>query len=113
MADPGLTALDAGLAIKHLDSLSATALELGPSGDRVSNMVSKLERSLGMRLFNRTTRGVALMDASRTFVEQVRPAVPTIRDAMTGFDRSRRSRRGFCRSTPARRPRGTYGTADA
>lgn len=50
----------------------------------VSNTIGKLERQLGVRLFNRTTRSVALTDAGRIFVKQVEPALRTIRDAMDG-----------------------------
>jgi len=84
MTDHSLRALEAVLAIAHRGSFRAAALELGLSTTALSNMVAKLERSLGVRLFNRTTRSVALTDAGRTFVEQVGPALRTIRDAMEG-----------------------------
>ena len=41
-----------------------------------------LERHLGVRLFNRTTRSVSLTDAGRKFVEQIGPALRDIHDAM-------------------------------
>ena len=82
MADHGLTALHAVLAITRLGSFRAAALELGMSTTALSNIVGKLERNLGVRLFNRTTRSVSLTDAGRVFVEQVTPAVRTIREAM-------------------------------
>ena len=97
MADLGLTALDAVLAIKRLGSFRAAALELGLSTTRLSNIVSKLERNLGVRLFNRTTRSVALTDAGRTFVEQVGPAVRTIRDAMDGVRSQQETPSGILR----------------
>jgi DNA-binding transcriptional LysR family regulator len=84
MADHGLTGLNAVLAIARRGSFRAAALELGMSTTALSNAIGKLERELGVRLFNRTTRSVALTDAGRTFVEQVGPAVRTIRDAMDG-----------------------------
>jgi DNA-binding transcriptional LysR family regulator len=84
MADHSLIALDAVLAITRLGSFRAAALELGMSTTALSNLVGKLERNLGVRLFNRTTRSVSLTDAGRIFVEQVTPAVRTIRDAMEG-----------------------------
>jgi DNA-binding transcriptional LysR family regulator len=97
MADLGLTALDAVLAIKRLGSFRAAALELGLSTTALSNIVSKLERNLGVRLFNRTTRSVALTDAGRTFVEQVGPAVRTIRDAMDGVRSQQETPSGILR----------------
>ena len=48
----------------------------------LSNAVGKLEASLGVRLFNRTTRSVSLTDAGRVFVEQVGPALQDIHGAM-------------------------------
>jgi DNA-binding transcriptional LysR family regulator len=84
MADHGLTGLNAVLAIARRGSFRAAALELGMSTTALSNTIGKLERDLGVRLFNRTTRSVALTDAGRTFVTQVGPAVRTIREAMDG-----------------------------
>ena len=97
MADLGLTALDAVLAIRRLGSFRAAALELGISPTALSNIVSKLERNLGVRLFNRTTRSVALTDAGRTFVEQVGPAMRTIRDAMEGVRSQQETPSGMLR----------------
>ena len=84
MADHRLTGLEAVLAIARRGSFRAAALDLGMSTTALSNSIGKLERQLGVRLFNRTTRSVALTDAGRTFVEQVGPAFRTIRDAMDG-----------------------------
>ncbi|MGT2441078.1 LysR family transcriptional regulator (plasmid) [Bradyrhizobium betae] len=58
------------------------ALELGVSTTALSNAVGKLERSLGVRLFNRTTRSVSLTEAGQRFVAQVAPAVQDIHEAM-------------------------------
>ncbi len=82
MADPGLSGLDAVLAIARRGSFRAAALDLGISTTALSNSIGKIERHLGVRLFNRTTRSVALTDAGRVFVAQVAPALRSIRDAM-------------------------------
>lgn len=58
------------------------ALELGISTTALSNAVGKLERTLGVRLFNRTTRSVSLTEAGQRFVAQVAPAVQDIHEAM-------------------------------
>ncbi len=84
MADPGLAGLDAVLAIARRGSFRAAALDLGMSTTALSNSIGKIERHLGVRLFNRTTRSVALTDAGRVFVAQVAPALSSIRDAMDG-----------------------------
>jgi len=82
MAHNGLVELDAVLAIAHRGSFRAAALDLGLSTTALSNAIGKLERQLGVRLFNRTTRSVSLTDAGRNFVDQVGPAVRDIHDAM-------------------------------
>lgn len=84
MTDRNLAGLEAVLAIARRSSFRAAALELGMSTTALSNTISKLERHLGVRLFNRTTRSVTLTDAGKTFVEQVGPALRTIRDAFDG-----------------------------
>jgi DNA-binding transcriptional LysR family regulator len=83
MATDGLIEFDAVLAIARRGSFRAAALELGLSTTALSNLIGKLERRLGVRLFNRTTRSVSLTDAGQTFVDQVRPALRTLHDAMS------------------------------
>ncbi|MBM1169684.1 LysR family transcriptional regulator [Microvirga arabica] len=82
MYRPGLTDLDAVVAIARKASFRAAALELGMSTTALSNAVGKLEAGLGVRLFNRTTRSVSLTDAGRLFIEQVSPALQDIHGAM-------------------------------
>lgn len=77
-----LIELDSVLAIARRGSFRAAALELGLSTTALSNAIGKLERHLGVRLFNRTTRSVSLTDAGRNFVEQVGPALKDIHGAM-------------------------------
>ncbi len=83
MAGDGLSEFDAVLAIARRGSFRAAALELELSTTALSNLIAKLERRVGVRLFNRTTRSVSLTDAGQTFVEQIRPAVRTLHDAMS------------------------------
>lgn len=82
MARQGLTELEAVLAIVRRGSFRAASLDLGMSTTSLSNAIGKLERQLGVRLFNRTTRSVSLTDAGRTFVDQIGPALETIHEAM-------------------------------
>lgn len=82
MDRPGLAELDAVVAIARTGSFRGAALSLGLSTTGLSNAVAKLEARLGVRLFNRTTRSVALTDAGRAFVEQVAPALRDIHGAM-------------------------------
>ena len=82
MSNHGLVEFDAVLAIARHGSFRAAALELDLSATALSNLIGKLERRLGVRLFNRTTRSVSLTDAGQTFVDQVAPAVRTLHEAM-------------------------------
>lgn len=82
MSRKTLLELEAVLAIAARSSFRAAALELGLSNTALSNLIAKVERELGVRLFNRTTRSVSLTDAGRSFVEQVAPAISIIQEAM-------------------------------
>ncbi len=78
----GLSELDAVLMVARYGKFRTAALELGVSTTALSNAVGKLERTLGVRLFNRTTRSVSLTEAGQHFVAQVAPAVQDIHEAM-------------------------------
>jgi DNA-binding transcriptional LysR family regulator len=82
MYRPGLNDLDAVIAVARRASFRVAALDLGMSTTALSNTIGKLEASLGVRLFNRTTRSVSLTDAGRMFIEQVGPALQDIHGAM-------------------------------
>ncbi len=82
MQDVGLKGLEAVLAIGRCGSFRAAAIDMGMSTTALSHTIRRLESGLGIRLFNRTTRSVALSDAGRNFVERVAPAVAEIRGAM-------------------------------
>lgn len=83
MSRSGLFPLQAVLAVARRGSFRAAALHLEASTTALSNAVAKLERDLGVRLFNRTTRSVSLTEAGRSFVDQVGPALDEIGDAMS------------------------------
>lgn len=97
MSRHGLTELEAVLAIATRGSFRAAALELGLSTTALSNLIVKVERQLGVRLFNRTTRSVSLTDAGRTFVDQVSPALREIREAITAVRSQRDTPSGTLR----------------
>ncbi|MGD9810126.1 MAG: LysR family transcriptional regulator [Sphingobium sp.] len=77
-----LSDFDAVLAISRRGSFRAAALYLGMSTSALSNTIAKLEGQLGVRLFNRTTRSVALTEAGRRFIDQVTPALKDIHQAL-------------------------------
>lgn len=60
---------------------AAETLGLTPSG--VSRALGRLESRIGVRLFDRTTRSVALTDEGRRLYEDIAPLIAGIGDAMT------------------------------
>ncbi len=58
---------------------AAAALGITPSG--ASKQVKSLEARLGARLFNRTTRHVALTEVGRAFRERIEPVLAGVEEA--------------------------------
>src|SRR5258707_12259688 len=81
MYKSGLVELEAMVAIARHGSFRAAALELEMSPTAIGNAVAGLENRLGVRLFNRTTRNVALTSAGREYVVAIAPALMVIRNA--------------------------------
>jgi len=77
----GITELEVVLAVAHRQSFRAAARELGMSATAVSNAVAGLESRLKVRLFNRSTRSVALTPAGERYVERIAPALAEIQRA--------------------------------
>jgi DNA-binding transcriptional LysR family regulator len=82
MYQSGLIELEVVLAVARLGGFRAAARELGMSSTALSRAIAQLEARLGVRLFNRTTRSVALSEAGERFVSAVGPALSEIQQAM-------------------------------
>jgi DNA-binding transcriptional LysR family regulator len=82
MKTTGLTELEAVLAVARHRSFRAAASEMSVSTSALSHAVAALEARIGVRLFNRTTRSVSLSEAGAQFVQNVAPALTSIRDAL-------------------------------
>lgn len=78
MRPPLLDGLPQFLAVAELGSFAAAAHRLGITPSAVSQAVRGLEQRLGARLFNRTTRSVALSEAGARYLERVAPALREI-----------------------------------
>jgi DNA-binding transcriptional LysR family regulator len=78
----GLFELNAVAAISAHRSFRAAATELGISPSALSHAIAGLEKRLGVRLINRTTRSVALSQAGERFLARVSPALREIKGAM-------------------------------
>jgi DNA-binding transcriptional LysR family regulator len=70
-----LRQLEAFDAVAEQHGFSAAAERLGLSAQAVSQLVAELELSLGLRLFDRTTRRVNLSSAGRDFLPAARTAL--------------------------------------
>lgn len=72
-------------AARHL-SFTAAAEELGLTQSAVSQQVKSLETRLGLPLFMRHARGLALTDAGRRLLPEVEAPLQALSNAMVGLD---------------------------
>jgi DNA-binding transcriptional LysR family regulator len=63
------------LAVMEAGSFTSAADKLGASSGQASKLVSRLERELGVRLLNRTTRSVSPTEAGRAYYDRLRPLI--------------------------------------
>jgi DNA-binding transcriptional LysR family regulator len=68
----------------ELGSFSAAARRLGLTPAAVSKNVARLEASLGLRLFQRSTRRLTLTEGGERFLQQIGGALATLREAIAG-----------------------------
>jgi DNA-binding transcriptional LysR family regulator len=83
MVRTGLSELTAFIAIAEQRSFSGAARVLGVSPSALSHSIRNLESKLDVRLFNRTTRSVALTEAGEQLLQRVRPAIADLEDAVS------------------------------
>ncbi|MCA3932556.1 LysR family transcriptional regulator, partial [Burkholderia sp.] len=82
MLRTGIGELTTFITIAEQRSFSGAARILGVSPSALSHAIRHLEARLGVRLFNRTTRSVALTEAGEQLLLRVRPAVADLEDAL-------------------------------
>lgn len=97
MSRIALNDLEAVLAVARRGSFRAAAIDLGISTTALSHTIAKFESELGVRLFNRTTRSVALTDAGRLFIERVSPPLTEVNDALEAVRSRRQTPSGILR----------------
>src|ERR1700761_8145485 len=78
----GLFELNAVAAISAHRSFRAAATQLGISPSALSHAIAGLEKRLGVRLINRTTRSVSLSEAGERFLARISPALREIAGAL-------------------------------
>lgn len=81
-----LPAVHAFARVAQCGSFTHAAAELGVSASALSQTVRALERQLGVRLLQRTTRRVGLTEAGAQFLQQVRPALDALSAAFDTLD---------------------------
>ncbi len=86
---PSLNALRAFEAAARHVSFTLAAAELNVTHAAISRHIRELEADLGIKLFHRTGRGVALTDGGRDFAAEVAPAFELLAAACMRFDRPR------------------------
>src|SRR5687767_11610008 len=84
MAD-SFDGLSAFLAVAEHKSFTAAAAAMGISPTAMSQKIKLLERRLGVVLFQRTTRRVALTDAGASLFARLEPALTEVEDAIAAL----------------------------
>lgn len=80
--DPGLSHMDLFVEVARTANFTRAGANLGIPTPTVSRTIAAMERSFGLRLFNRTTRRVELTDAGRRYFERCAPLVDAARIAV-------------------------------
>ncbi|WP_426750372.1 LysR family transcriptional regulator [Myxococcus sp. Y35] len=93
----GLTELNAVVAVAEHRNFRAAAVALGLSPSALSHAIAALEERLGVRLFHRTTRSVALTDAGEEFLSRVKPALAVLAQALESVDAHQKTPTGTLR----------------
>jgi DNA-binding transcriptional LysR family regulator len=83
-----LNRLAAFVAVAECAGFTAAATRLGTSKARVSLDVQRLERTLGVALFTRTTRKVRLTDAGQQLLDEAGPLLAGLQDAVARTSRT-------------------------
>lgn len=90
------------LAIARHRSFRAASVELGVSASALSHALRNIEERLGLRLFNRTTRSVALTEAGERLFARITPAFRDIADALDDLNTFRGKPAGLLRLNSAK-----------
>jgi DNA-binding transcriptional LysR family regulator len=84
-----LADLTAFVAVADQLSFRGAAARIGVTPSALSHSMRQLEERLGMRLLHRTTRSVSLTDAGRRLLDQLRPAIDQIANALENLNQER------------------------
>ncbi|WP_242111786.1 LysR family transcriptional regulator [Luteimonas aquatica] len=104
----GLAGLTVFRTVAQAGSFTRAADRLGVSASAVSQSVRGLEARLGVRLFNRTSRRVALSEAGRDLLAQIDPSLDRIDIALQRLRAGRDQPSGLLRINLSRLVAGLY-----
>ena len=82
-----LSSIESFVRSAEAGSFSAAARRLGLTPAAVSKNVAALEASLGVRLFQRTTRSLTLTESGESFLKEVSDGLATIQSAVANLGR--------------------------
>ncbi|WP_313458294.1 LysR family transcriptional regulator [Stenotrophomonas sp.] len=102
MATDNLTHLAAFAAVARHRSFRKAGAELALSTSAVSYAIRALEERLGVGLFHRTTRSVALTEAGQRLLDRLQPALHQVSDALEEMNHFRAAPAGLLRINAAR-----------
>jgi len=102
MKNPSTADLSIFLSIAQHLNFSRAAADLSLTPSALSHSLRTLENRLGVRLFNRTTRSVALTEAGERLYARLKPAFRDIEDALEDLNHFRDKPSGNLRITSGR-----------
>jgi len=82
MHKPSLAEMSAFVAVAERSSFAKAARQLGISPSTLSETIRGLERKLGVRLLNRTTRSVGLTQVGERLLARLRPRLDSFQAAV-------------------------------
>ena len=89
MAINELRTISVFVTTAELGSLRKAAVALGISPQAASQALAQLEQHLGVRLFHRTTRSMALTDEGQRFLDEARPSLTGLQRAVQAIRHAR------------------------
>lgn len=92
-----LPAIAAFARVAHHASFTRAAAELGVSPSALSQTLRTLERRLGVRLLDRTTRRVGVTELGQRFLADALPGLAALNSAVAGLDEARDRPAGLLR----------------
>jgi DNA-binding transcriptional LysR family regulator len=97
MEEPGLSDIEAFLAVARARGFRGAALQGSVSASALSAALRRLEARLGVRLLNRTTRSVTPTEAGQRLLDRLAPLVGEIGSALDSINAYRDSPTGTLR----------------